>query len=307
MAQIGAEDFTVNEIHSDWQAPGFDLAASTRVAATQDGEIVGYVEVWDGYNPPVNVNVWGRVHPEYEGLGIGTALQTWAHTRARQAIDRVPEGARVAVRSTTISTGQAAKDLLEEMGMALIRHSYRMTIDLEGPQPQPAWPEGITLRTCDPQADLEAVARANHEAFRDHFGWIDSPLEENLKRWQHWIESDEHFDPRLWFLAMDGEEIAGLCLCRPQAYEDPDAGYINSLGVLRPWRRRGLGLALLQHAFGQFRQRGKLRAGLGVDAENLTGALSLYERAGMRVHRRYDTYEKVLRDGYDLSTQTLEN
>jgi ribosomal protein S18 acetylase RimI-like enzyme len=77
------------------------------------------------------------------------------------------------------------------------------------------------------------------------------------------------------------------------------------LGVRRPWRKRGLGLALLNHAFGEFYLRGKRKAGLGVDAENLTGALKLYEKAGMHVHKQFDMFEKELRPGLEISTQTL--
>jgi len=77
--------------------------------------------------------------------------------------------------------------------------------------------------------------------------------------------------------------------------------------VLRPWRRRGLALALLHHTFGEFYRRGKRRVGLGVDADSLTGALRLYEKAGMHPIRQYASFEKELRPGVELSTQTLEH
>jgi ribosomal protein S18 acetylase RimI-like enzyme len=77
--------------------------------------------------------------------------------------------------------------------------------------------------------------------------------------------------------------------------------------VRRPWRKRGLGLALLNHSFGEFYRRGYRRVGLGVDAQNLTGALRLYEKAGMRADpaRRFSVYEKELRLGVDLAVETL--
>jgi ribosomal protein S18 acetylase RimI-like enzyme len=77
------------------------------------------------------------------------------------------------------------------------------------------------------------------------------------------------------------------------------------LGVRRPWRKRGLGLALLHHSFNEFYRRGKRKVGLGVDAQNLTGALRLYEKAGMHVDQAYDTYEKELREGTEISVQSL--
>ena len=62
----------------------------------------------------------------------------------------------------------------------------------------------------------------------------------------------------------------------------------------RPWRRRGLGLALLLRSFGQFYERGQRRVALSVDSDNPSGATRLYERAGMRVEREEVLYEKEL-------------
>ena len=146
------------------------------------------------------------------------------------------------------------------------------------------------------------------ESFKDHWGFVEGSFEEEYERWMHRIRNDEHFDPALWFLAMDGDEIAGMSLCWRSAFDDPDMGWVGTLGVRRPWRRRGLGLALLQHSFGEFYRRGKPRAGLGVDAQNLTGAMRLYTKAGMHSDPRHQhsSYEKELRPGVELSTQAVE-
>ncbi len=112
---------------------------------------------------------------------------------------------------------------------------------------------------------------------------------------------DEHYDPTLWYLAFDRDQIAGGAICRPVSWEDPDAGWVRSLFVRRPWRRRELALALLRHAFLEFRKRGKQRVGLEVDAENLTGATQLYKKAGMHVTRQYDRYEFEVRPGIKYS------
>jgi mycothiol synthase len=62
---------------------------------------------------------------------------------------------------------------------------------------------------------------------------------------------------------------------------------------------------LLQHSFNEFYWRGKRKVGLGVDAQNLTGALRLYENAGMHVHKSFELYEKELRAGTEISVQSL--
>jgi hypothetical protein len=63
---------------------------------------------------------------------------------------------------------------------------------------------------------------------------------------------------------------------------------------------------MLHHTFGQFYQRGTRKVGLDVDAQSLTGATRLYEKAGMHVARREALYEKELRPGVELSTQSLK-
>jgi mycothiol synthase len=179
-----------------------------------------------------------------------------------------------------------------------------MLIEMDAPVPEAVFPEGIVLRTYNPETDAEAVYRAETEAFRDHFGFVEEPFEEGLKRWMHFREY-EGFDPTLFFLAMAGDEIAGFSLCRSHSFYDPDRGWVRSLGVRRPWRKRGIGLALLRHSFNEFYRRDKRKVGLGVDAQNLTGALRLYEGAGMRVDQAYDHYEKELRPGTEISVRSL--
>jgi ribosomal protein S18 acetylase RimI-like enzyme len=111
------------------------------------------------------------------------------------------------------------------------------------------------------------------------------------ERWYGLRVQSPDFDPTLWFIVRDGDEIAAV------ARNDPDrsgAGFVGALGVLQPWRRRGLGLALLRHTFGEFYRRGQPRIALGVDAQNPTGATRLYERAGMHVAYEAITYGKAL-------------
>jgi mycothiol synthase len=304
--QIGADEFTVDEYRLEWEAPGFDLENATRAVCTPDDELVGLVEVWDIQTPPVKIWVWGRVHPEFEGLGIGTMLMEWAEKRARQAIARVPDDLQVIMQSGTISTYEPPKHLFAKHGMELNRHFWRMVIDVADNQiPQPTWPEGITITTFRDRPDLRAVYKAVDDAFQDHWGYVKPDEEKAIERWQHWTDSDEH-DSSLWFLAMDGDEIAAISLCRFKITDDPEMGFVDTLGVRRPWRRQGLAQALLHHSFAELKKRGQKRVGLGVDASSLTGATRLYEKVGMHVTLQSENYAKVLRPGQDISTQSLD-
>ena len=304
-AVIGRDEFAEAEsIRDEWQAPGVDPAEDIRHIFAPNGELVGHIEVFTNANPLVRPELWGRVDPDFEDIGIGTWMIQWAEQRALRALSNTSSGLRFAPRLGAYREAKKAKKLFEDLGYQLTRSLYHMLIEMDAPMLEPELPEGITLRTYEPATDAEAVYRAENDAFRDHFGHVEQSFEEGLERWKHDRES-EGYDPTLYFLAMDGDEIAGINLCRPSSFYDADRGWVRSLGVRRPWRKRGLGLALLRHAFNEFYRRGKRKVGLGVDAQNLTGALRLYESAGMHIDQVYDFYEKELRPGREISVQSL--
>ena len=302
---IGRDEITVADaIRNEWISPGFDPAQDIRVVFAPNGRMAGYIEVWTTLKPPVHPWMWGRVDPDYEDLGIGTWLLSWAEQRALRALPEVSDGLRFAPRVGTYREAQKPKRLFEDLGYRYIRSSYHMLIEMDAAMPAAEFPQGITVRTYNAQMDAAAAYLAQIDSFRDHFGFVEEPFEAGLKRFRHFWEQDG-FDPTLLFLAVDGDEVAGICLCPPHSIDDAGMGWVGTLGVRRPWRQRGIGLALLRHLFNEYYRRGKRKVGLGVDAQNLTGALRLYENAGMHVHQAFDQYEKELRPGVEISTQTL--
>jgi mycothiol synthase len=300
---IGTDEFDLTEYRAEWTLPTLDLAADTRVVRAEDGTLIGTIEVWNGTAPYISNWVWGRVHPDYERQGVGTALMEWAETRAREKMPLAEEGTRIHMSCGHISTNEAAKALFEKMGFSQNRYHYTMETVLDDLPPAPILPDGITIRPMNAPDEYEAVHRADQEIFRDHWGFVVRPFEDTFPQMMHFIKERGNHDPSLFFVAMDGDHIAGISLCEPESSEDRSAGYVGSLGVRRDYRQHGLGLALLQHSFRAFYQRGKRKVQLGVDGSNITGALRLYERAGMYVLRQFNTYEKILRPGIILSTQ----
>lgn len=300
----GASETTVEETYRYWSSPNFNVARDTRLVVAPNGQFVGYDEVWDLNDPHTLVFVWGRVHPDYTRMGIGSALLRWAEERARQAILLAPAEARVVMQVSPLSIDQPAQEMLRDKVFQLVRHILRMVIELDNPPGAPIWPEGIQVRTVVAGQDEYAAFAAGREAFRDHWGFTEHPIEEEYQHWSHTVLADPQYDPSLWFLAVDGEEIAGNSMCRKYTSDDPHMGWVASLSVRRPWRKQGLGLALLLHSFAEFHRRGYRKVALGVDAQNLTGALRLYEKAGMHSDLRHtlSTYEKELRPGKNLST-----
>jgi mycothiol synthase len=268
------------EVHRWFTFPRRDL----QVAVGDDGRFAGFGAVIDPDDEHAIIWVRVIVHPELGTEELGEELLTLADRAARER----------GVPGTKLHAGCAAPDervagIYQRAGYRLVRHFFRMVAPLDEAPDPPAWPDGIDVRVVDPERDLERVHAADEEAFEDHWGTVRTPFDV----WLHMM-AGPGWDPSLWFVAWDGDEIAGISLCRPHAEGDPDMGWVDILAVRRPWRRQGLALALLLHSFEQLRDRGRTRVGLGVDAENLTGAVRLYERAGMAPNQRHDTYEAVV-------------
>ena len=282
----GIDDVSADTINKEWSTPGLDLATDTRVVIAPDGQLVGYVDVFDVAEPHVCIWTWGRVHPEQRNKGIGTQLYNFMEQRARQAIELAPQGARIVMQAAAEDKDSSAHKLLRSFDMQAGRHFWDMLIEFDGPPAKAQWPEGVTVRSIAPGEDELEAYKVVRESFKDHWGFLDSPFEEAYERWSHHVYDDPRYDPSLRFLAMDGEQIVGFSMCWPQSDDDPRKGWVDALGVLRPWRRK---------------------AGLGVDAESLTGATRLYEKAGMHIYRQFQLYEKELRPGVELSTQSIES
>lgn len=251
--------------------------------ADRDGRTVGYVDV-NRESTGEHVAIDLRVHPGSRGTGVAEALlahaEDWAHEHAEPG---------ALARAYVPERDSEARELLARRGYEIIRHSLTMEIELPEQPESPEWPGGVAVRAFDRERDEETVHECVEETFSDHWDYRPTPIEE----WRAFA-FDERHDPTLWWLAEEDRQLAGICLNAWHFSGDPTFGWVGTLGVRRPWRRRGLGLALLLQSFADFKRRGATRVGLGVDAENLTGAVRLYERAGMRAVRRYDTYERKL-------------
>jgi GNAT superfamily N-acetyltransferase len=284
---------TADDLRGDWE--DLDLASDAWVVRARDGQAAAYATLTDEGSGHMLAD--GYVHPAHWGRGLGTLLAQLTERRAQAFIERAPAGARVVLTNGTIATDDAARRLFEGRGYTLARTFYRMGITLDAPSPAPIWPAGISVREFVYERDARVVFETVEEAFQDHWGHVPRVFEEWIAR-----TNRPDFDPALWFLAYEGDAIAGVALCNRR----PDMGWLNTLAVRRPWRQRGLGTALLRYVLGTFYQQGQPTIGLGVDGQNLTGALKLYEDVGMHPTMRIATYEKELRPGVDLSVRAID-
>lgn len=269
-AAFGEADASAEDLRSWLTTPYVNVADDIRVLE-RDGVVVGYVDVDPTRESPPRWWCDVKVDPERDADEVVPLLVRWLDERTAS------EGGTL--RVWTSETDNRITGAFRALGFEPVRHSYRMAIDLNGAAAEPSWPRGIEVRTLR-DGEQERVYDAVIEVWRD----TNDPLDETFDEWAHWMLRDDVFDPSLWFLALDGEQLAGFSLCR-QDPTDPAAGYVGNLGVRRDWRRQGLGEALLLHSFAAFRDRGWARGKLGVDAASRTGATRLYERAGMAVYR----------------------
>lgn len=271
----GRTTFCQADLEEEWAE--LDLARDARVV--RDGDrVVGYGavrergELW---------RVEGYVDPDALGRGIGTLVATALEEDAARG------GAR-RIQNSVLEADAAARRLLESLGYRAVRVLREMRIELEAAPPAPAWPGELRVVAFDPDHDALAFHAAHQEAFADH--WDHTPRD--FQSWSKANLASARFDPTLWCVvrAGDGGFAAGT-ICTGDTY---GGGFVHALFTRRPWRRQGVGAALLADAFGRFWERGERSVGLGVDVASETGAFRLYERAGMAPALGWVMYEKQL-------------
>ncbi|HEX6022934.1 MAG TPA: GNAT family N-acetyltransferase [Solirubrobacter sp.] len=272
-SHYGRSDLSQADLEQEWARLDLDRDAWV----VRDGGVVGYGAVRERGD---TWEVEGYVHPRALGRGIGTLI-------AARLEEEAASGGAQRIHNSVLEADSAARALLESLGYTAVRVFREMRIELDGPPPPPVWPDGLRVVAIDPERDAHAFHAAHQEAFADHWGFTPRDFDA-------WAEStlrSERFDPRLWCVVRDGDEIAAGAISTADTY---GGGFVQSLFTRRSWRRRGVGEALLRDAFTRFWERGERSIGLGVDAAGDTGAFRLYERAGMRPALGWVIYEKML-------------
>jgi GNAT superfamily N-acetyltransferase len=203
LAHQGVRRASEDEMRQRLTRPGSDPALDTWLV--QDGDIVGFAQVWP---EPNDVVCYIRVDPSHTGKGIATALLERAEPRARRLSDAT-------LHATSSAKDDAAGPFLEAHGFVPIRYFSLMTIQLDR-QPEPAaWPEKVHVTALGAETDLRPVFDAVSKTFPERTGGF-----------EEWLHEYVGLDPTLWFVAEDDSGIAGFALCMPDLAEDAEAGYI---------------------------------------------------------------------------------
>ncbi len=301
--QIGARDLL-----TDWSEPGFELGESSLGIVNGGGRLIGYAVFFATEEPPVRPWFdWG-VDPDVRCSSISADLLAWAQDRGEQVIPKCPRDARVSLWSGAYRGYRVGEDALRTAGFTMKRVWHEMRIDMkERPAPIDL-PRGFVPRPYHHDKDLPLFVDLVRDAFSDHFGHIEQSFERDLERFRHWLEGSAYFETDRVMLAMDEASgvVAGSVLPMTEHFRRPGVGYIDTVGVRKAYRRRGLASAMLRRSFVDYWDRGIKSVCLEVDGESLTNAMALYERVGMRVHHSFDSYELLLRDGVELAKVAME-
>jgi len=283
------------EIRAWFRNPSDSFNPSRDVTLAEiEGEVVAtcdrsWVDTNDGLR---EYRVNGAVAPAWRRKGIGSALLAYNEQRVRE-LAATHETDRPRVWGSWSNDRQAGRvALMRANAFEPVRWFFDMTRDLSEPIPEVELPEGLELRpvTMD---NVRQIWRADVEAFKDHWGGFD----DSDAHLNAWIESPT-FDPTMWLIAWDGDEVAGgvVNAIHPEENEaiGVQRGWLHSVFTRRAWRKRGLANALIARSLVLIKERSMDFGVLGVDADNPNGALGLYERNGFVVAERSTAWRKSL-------------
>ncbi|WP_433298123.1 N-acetyltransferase family protein [Actinoplanes sp. CA-030573] len=284
IAAIGEPDFTADEVREVLTEPHTDMARDSWLALDASGAIVGWTyprNATGGDRDFLEVFVWPeRGLPALRPL-LALMLDRMAERAAELGHDPYE------VRAGAIPTEQPYIDALTEAGLVFLKQHARMQISLAGVDPTPPVPPaGITVRPVrgDDEADLRALHAVIEEAFRDT-----DHLSVDYETWRAQVGQEPSVSYDEWFVAeVDGRVVGSLQ--SSDAGLDDNEGWVKRLAVLRAYRQRGVGEALLRRAFAVYAGKGRSKAGLGVDLENPTQAVRLYLAVGMTPLYRANVY-----------------
>jgi ribosomal protein S18 acetylase RimI-like enzyme len=232
------------------------------------------------------------VDPTVAGEDVFMAMVDVLEARLRTIAADHPAGQKL-FETFGGDTAPEREALLVGIGYEPVRHGYAMLRPTVEDLPDAPLPAGLEIRDVLPE-HLPAIWAADQEAFRDNWGF--APATEG--DYQRFLTDPVMSDTSLWRVAWYGDEVAGQVRSFIRAEEDERFGrkraYTEHISVRRPWRRRGLARALIAASFPLLRARGMTEAGLGVDTQNVSGALGVYEKCGFRPISRSTIYRRPL-------------
>jgi mycothiol synthase len=288
------ENYDADDLLEELADPKLDAARDT--IGVWDGEqMVGYgvVRAPDQVVDVHRIRTEGAVHPQWRGRGIGSALVPWLTRRAAELHKERQPGAEGEINTGAIDSNTSALELLTGFGFEKCRYFFSMERNLGTPVDVPPVPDGLRLVAFTPAYD-EPLRVVHNEVFLDH--WGSSP--KSAESWKTWFTGARAFRPELAYLVLDGDEVVAYTMGYEYVADTEATGirevYVGQVGTKRSHRGRGLAALALAKVMADAAATGFQRASLGVDADNPTGALGLYERLGYTTKNTWITHRLPL-------------
>ena len=283
---------TVGNLRSDHEHGGEFDPRRDLILAELEGDLIAAAETNVRTRDGIGVHhVEGWVHPTWRRRGLGRALLHWTERRAAEVAQVDGRASDRALTSWPDEDQPGATALYAAEGYEIVRYGYLMLRDLADPLVDAALPDGLEVRPVE-ATDHRRIWDADMEAFRDHW----DTAERTEADFESWFAAPE-LDTSLWRVAWDGDEVAGSVMTFVWPAENEglglSRGWLEHISVRRPWRRKGLASALIVDALRGLRAAGLAEAALRVDAENVSGALGVYEAMGFRRSRTGVAYRKA--------------
>jgi mycothiol synthase len=271
-----SDDIGLEALHRDLNNPQLDRQNNVRCWEDATGELIGYA--WLGLMPPSDILegfLWFRIHPQARDTDLPPTLITWAETQLQAQAQNRPTRLRIHAAENDTYRNK----LLESWGFTLTRYFFSLSRSLLDPIPKPQIPSSFTLRTSQGLAEMTTLQDLYNQSFRDHWNFHPVPL----SQLRYEIDRPQYRnDLNLLAITPDQTPVA---FCYSKILSDPTTGEIAVLGVLPAYRRRGLGRSLLLESLQRLQGAAVITAKLGVDADNLSGAVKLYTSVGFQRDR----------------------
>ncbi|MEG3955054.1 GNAT family N-acetyltransferase [Microcoleus sp. herbarium2] len=285
------EGTSISELQQEFNQPSLDVARDIRLWEDGEGKLIGFAqlsvselgEVIDGW-------LWFRVHPDARGGDVEAAAIAWGEVRMREV--SAMRGGRVKLRTYARAQDCDRISVLTSCGFKVDRYFYRMARSLSEPIPEPHFPEGFALRQFPGEQDAAAWVEMFNQSFIDHWNHHDLTVD----KFKHELAKPNYRNDLDLIAVADDGTFVSFCSCVICVEEcdrtGRNEGWIACLGTRRGFRKRGLGRAMLLAGLHRLKAAGVATAILGVDAENSSGALHLYESAGFHNIRDSISYVK---------------
>lgn len=249
------------------------------------GVTVGFCRVfWERqvksgqYSYGINLSV----DPSWQAKGIEQSLISWGETRGRYYASVLPDGHNGTFITRCRETDRTRFNIMTEAGFFIDRYYHSMSRPLTD-IPERPMPDGITVRPVLPK-DHRKIWDAAGLAFVDEYGAAE-PTEE----WYQSYRANPNYQPILWQVAWDGDEVVGsvqnYVSLEENELEGHNRGYTEAISVRKEWRGRGIASSLICRSMAMFKAMNMDEVALTADTQNPTGAMRLYTNLGYRPYR----------------------